>query len=651
MTYTPSTEGQLVSGDELAPDNSHSKGDGLRDMLRYQLEYYFSRENLASDTYLRSQMDSDQYVPIWTIANFNAVKRLTTDINLIIDVLRESPYLQVDDQAERVRPITKRCIVMLREIPDATPLEEVKALFSGENCPKFASCEFAHNCNWYVTFDSEADAQNAYKYLREEVKTFRGKPIMARIKAKPLQSFSAKMNGLRTPTTPTPPQTTATTPTSIYPQQQFQYSPVSPIMNGAQQPFAFYPNPNVIPQQWATSPPPFFDPPMAPFPGNGMAPQNKYHQHPMTVGRYGYQGNRNRNQTKTHQRTSSTPDERTLERNNNHEIPRSPHDRSSTANGTHNVSPRSSRDNGDRRDMERENGGYRVRRDNTSPKLGQQDSISHSGALPPRRGGFSRRGRRREDEGSRRRNSSDKREDQPKPPSPKLDLAPSSFPPLPGRENVVKTEETENKKPMMPMADILKGVKDPKRAVRPLENNTAIQQREGASSEALQKHSATPPSSPTTPKVNQTNPEEGMVKDAATTTTTAAVGKTNQQNSTANPTAQKQEEGQRSSMPKLSYAQMAAQTPSKKTPPPPAQQQQQQPPQQQQQQQQSQQKASAKQPQQQPQPQRQLSQRHGAAAQQQPPTKPDSSTEQSRQQNGENSKDQSANGRRSPVMK
>ena len=33
-------------------------------------------------------MDADQYVPISTIANFNAVKKLTKDMPLIVEVLR-----------------------------------------------------------------------------------------------------------------------------------------------------------------------------------------------------------------------------------------------------------------------------------------------------------------------------------------------------------------------------------------------------------------------------------------------------------------------------------------------------------------------------------------------------------------------------------
>ena len=104
--------------------------DQLKQMLMHQLEYYFSRENLAHDSYLMSQMDADQFVPIAIIANFNQIKKLTSDIKLVTMVLRESPNVQVDNDGLKVRPNHTRCTVILREIPDNTPVEEVRVRYS-----------------------------------------------------------------------------------------------------------------------------------------------------------------------------------------------------------------------------------------------------------------------------------------------------------------------------------------------------------------------------------------------------------------------------------------------------------------------------------------------------------------------------------------
>lgn len=41
-----------------------------------------------NDLYLQSQMDAENYVPISLIANFKLIKRLTDDLQLIIDVLK-----------------------------------------------------------------------------------------------------------------------------------------------------------------------------------------------------------------------------------------------------------------------------------------------------------------------------------------------------------------------------------------------------------------------------------------------------------------------------------------------------------------------------------------------------------------------------------
>lgn len=48
----------------------------------------------------------------------------------------------------------------------------LQGIFSGENCPKLVSCEFAHNNSWYITFENDEDAQRAFRYLREEVREF-----------------------------------------------------------------------------------------------------------------------------------------------------------------------------------------------------------------------------------------------------------------------------------------------------------------------------------------------------------------------------------------------------------------------------------------------------------------------------------------------
>uniref|UniRef100_A0A3Q1GAC7 La ribonucleoprotein 4Aa n=1 Tax=Acanthochromis polyacanthus TaxID=80966 RepID=A0A3Q1GAC7_9TELE len=254
LGFSPAESTTGTSGDSKTEEPISS--ENLRESLKKELEFYFSRENLSKDLYLMSQMDSDQFVPIWTIASMEGIKVLTTDMDLILDVLRSSPMVQVDEKGEKVRPNHKRCIIILREVPETTPVEEVESLFKNDNCPKVISVEFAHNNNWYITFQSDTDAQQAYKYLREEVKTFQGKPIMARIKA--INTFFAK-NGYRS------------MDSSLYAQQsqsQSQYS--SPLYMQHVYPQQQYPVYGIVPPTWTPSPTPYFETPLAPFPNSSF---------------------------------------------------------------------------------------------------------------------------------------------------------------------------------------------------------------------------------------------------------------------------------------------------------------------------------------------------------------------------------------------
>ena len=86
---------------------------------------------------------------------------------------------------KRYRSTGKRCIIILRDVPlDATEAE-VADLFLNEHCPVPAvACEKVlesgtSDC-WYVTFNSEDDAQNAFLYLTRENVSIRGQKVLVK---------------------------------------------------------------------------------------------------------------------------------------------------------------------------------------------------------------------------------------------------------------------------------------------------------------------------------------------------------------------------------------------------------------------------------------------------------------------------------------
>lgn len=75
-------------------------------MLKQQIEYYFSIDNLCKDMFLRQRMDSQGFVPLHFILAFQRVKDMQAEIGMVRAICEESTevdYVIGEDDCERLR--------------------------------------------------------------------------------------------------------------------------------------------------------------------------------------------------------------------------------------------------------------------------------------------------------------------------------------------------------------------------------------------------------------------------------------------------------------------------------------------------------------------------------------------------------------------
>lgn len=88
--FQPEPQGPMSA----IPFNPYMQGANLFGMVTVQMEYYFSVDNLCKDTYLRSHMTSQGFVPLQLVAGFRRIQQLTPDLELVRYVCLNSQVIE-----------------------------------------------------------------------------------------------------------------------------------------------------------------------------------------------------------------------------------------------------------------------------------------------------------------------------------------------------------------------------------------------------------------------------------------------------------------------------------------------------------------------------------------------------------------------------
>ncbi|KAJ1983620.1 hypothetical protein H4R34_001168 [Dimargaris verticillata] len=158
----------------------------LKDRIRQQVEYYFSPENLAHDSYLCSQMDPQGNVPIIIVAAFKKLRALTRDVSLIIDAMAESSMVAMDDEQKYFRPNFPRehRLLLLSQVPESCTREDIVALCDNLKSVPLIDLYTCNATTWEIRLATEREAQRLLDYIQDQ--SLGGAPIRASLKAEPL---------------------------------------------------------------------------------------------------------------------------------------------------------------------------------------------------------------------------------------------------------------------------------------------------------------------------------------------------------------------------------------------------------------------------------------------------------------------------------
>eukprot|EP00292_Cryptomonas_paramecium_P013218 CAMPEP_0113697578 /NCGR_PEP_ID=MMETSP0038_2-20120614/22213_1 /TAXON_ID=2898 /ORGANISM="Cryptomonas paramecium" /LENGTH=219 /DNA_ID=CAMNT_0000620607 /DNA_START=162 /DNA_END=818 /DNA_ORIENTATION=+ /assembly_acc=CAM_ASM_000170 len=145
-----------------------STDPSLREKIKTQVEYYMSRENLLQDAYLVRQMDKDHFVDLSVVAEFNKIKQLTSDLDLVLASIKDSDKIVIDEAKRRIKPTTifLRTTLIIRNIPSDADRDAVETFLVNGKVPKIVNLRADVGNNWFANFETEEAAKAALDAVR-----------------------------------------------------------------------------------------------------------------------------------------------------------------------------------------------------------------------------------------------------------------------------------------------------------------------------------------------------------------------------------------------------------------------------------------------------------------------------------------------------
>lgn len=164
----------------------------LKTSLKKKIEYIFTKEYLSTDLSLVVQLNSNKSnsVSVKYLTDLDIIQSITNDINLIIEVLKESNVVTFDESSQSVKPnikLNQRNTIIIREAGNATE-QDIRDLFNeNKYTERLVDVHPDVAGTWFVQFEDEDITTDAFFYLRTG-KTINGVPVQARVKSENLLS-------------------------------------------------------------------------------------------------------------------------------------------------------------------------------------------------------------------------------------------------------------------------------------------------------------------------------------------------------------------------------------------------------------------------------------------------------------------------------